>query len=61
MARRNPNGGYIISAGEVGAFTVCPTSWDLLWNNKSKSLKDRAEDASTSRGELLHAEWSGFF
>lgn len=61
LARRNPKGGFIISAGEVGAFTVCPQSWHLLWNNRAKQQRGEDRSVSNSRGELLHAEWSGFF
>lgn len=62
MARRNPRGGYIIAAGEVAAFSVCPQSWDLLWNKRSKGSRPLVHDHSESvHGQLLHEEWSNFF
>ena len=29
MARKNSYGKYILSAGEIGSFTVCPEAWFL--------------------------------
>ena len=62
MARRNPQGGYIIAAGEVAAFSVCAQSWDLLWNKSSKrSLPLVHEHSESAQGQLLHEEWASFF
>ncbi len=58
MARPNPEGGYIIAAGEVGAFSVCPKSWHLLWNVRGE--KPSSSDSS-ALGQQLHSDWSGFF
>lgn len=58
MARRDENGHFIIAAGEVSAFSVCPQSWHLKWNKREKkptvSLKSEL-------GQRLHSEWSSFF
>ncbi len=58
MARPNPEGGYIIAAGEVGAFSVCPQSWHLLWNARDKKPQTSYNSAL---GQQLHSDWSGFF
>jgi len=54
MARLNQDGKYILSAGEVGIYTVCPESWRL------RVLKGyKGEEAeSVSLGSDLHKEWA---
>lgn len=54
MARKSPNGSYILSASEVGAYTVCPESWRL------RSV-ERIRSAGTDRmkeGRKLHDFWA---
>ena len=54
MARRTDSGKYIISAGEVGAYTVCPESWRLKYVERIKTQKtERA-----IKGSNLHKEWA---
>lgn len=54
MARRNRDGRYIISAGEVGVYTVCPEAWRLQY-----VLKKRVSDSEdVKKGRELHANWA---
>lgn len=57
MATIRPDGRHIISAGEVGAFSVCPLSWKLKWVDKESS---RVEP-SVELGKELHQSWSSVF
>lgn len=54
MARKNDYGRWIISAGEIGAYIVCPEAWRL------KSIAGvRAQKSPTSTvGRELHQEWA---
>ena len=54
MARKNEFGKYILSAGEVGAFTVCPEAWRLKMVEKVKGTRASSAD----EGLKLHAEWA---
>ena len=54
MARKSEYGRYILSAGEVGAFTVCPEAWKLKMVDKVTG----AHSASSDEGRKLHAEWA---
>ncbi len=58
MARPNPEGGYIIAAGEVGAFSVCPKSWHLLWHAR---VDKKTTSDNSALGQKLHSDWSGLF
>lgn len=58
MARPNPEGGYIIAAGEVGAFSVCPQAWYLSYNTKKREQNPNAQSAL---GQALHQDWSRVF
>jgi CRISPR-associated protein Cas4 len=58
VARPNPRGGFIIAAGEVGAYTVCPQSWHLEWNDRGSAPPEKANSAL---GQRLHTDWSRFF
>lgn len=54
MARQNKDGKFVISAGEVGQFAVCPESWRLR-------MVEKVDEESTKRmsdGERLHYLWS---
>ncbi len=58
MARVNPDGGFIIAAGEVSAFSVCPKAWHLVWHGVRK--RDSG-DPNSLLGQRLHKDWSSFF
>lgn len=54
MAKRGSNGRYILSAGEVSAYIVCPESWRL-------KVVERTAAAQSRRSELgreLHQDWA---
>jgi hypothetical protein len=54
MARKTDYGKFIISAGEIGAYTVCPEAWRLGTVQKVKSsLPKSAKD-----GKTLHEDWA---
>ncbi len=57
MARKNIDGRFILSAGEIGAYTVCPEAWRLKALERAKSI--HAE--SVVAGNKLHAEWAKKF
>lgn len=57
MATRGPEGQHIISAGEVGAFSVCPLSWKLKWIDR----EDTKMESSVELGKQLHKSWSTLF
>ena len=54
MARKSETGKFIISAGEVGAYTVCPEAWRLKSVAKAQFVKNEQVDL----GRQLHAEWA---
>jgi len=58
MASKTENGRFIIAAGEVGAFSVCPMAWKLKWIDKAKGV---SEGNSTGLGQQLHSDWSRAF
>ncbi len=58
MARRNPDGTYTIAAGEVSAFSVCPQSWHLKWNQRQPGASLTSQSAL---GQRLHRDWAQFF
>ena len=58
MARANPEGGYIIAAGEVSAFSVCPKAWHLAWHVASRR---ESGNPNSALGQRLHRDWSTFF
>ena len=54
MARKNTYGKYILSAGEIGSYVVCPEAWRL-----SKVSQVRPIHTETvEQGNQLHKEWS---
>ena len=55
MARKNEYGKYILSAGEIGAYTVCPEAWRL--NNVVKVTTQKSLER-IERGNALHQEWA---
>lgn len=54
MARKSNYNRYILSAGEIGAYTVCPESWRLSAIEKVKT----SHDQSSTRGIELHKSWA---
>lgn len=55
MARKNEYGKYILSAGEIGAFTVCPEAWRL---GNVKKVQAKASRERIQRGNEMHKEWA---
>jgi hypothetical protein len=60
MARRNDYGKYILSAGEIGAYTVCPEAWRLavVERVKTASANDEKQQQRVQKGNELHREWA---
>lgn len=54
MARKNEYGHYILSAGEIASYSVCPQSWKLNYIDETKSLYT----PSIQEGNKLHKEWT---
>lgn len=54
MARKTPYGKFIISAGEVGAYTVCPEAWRL----RTIERVSHPAAANVEAGEQLHRQWA---
>lgn len=57
MQKSTLTGKFIISAGEVGAYSVCPEAWRLRMVEKVRS----AEFKEVSEGKRLHREWASNF
>ena len=57
MARKDEYGRIILSAGEIGAFTVCPESWRL---KAVKRIKAKAQP-NAGTGKELHSQWAQSF
>jgi uncharacterized ion transporter superfamily protein YfcC len=47
---------YIIAAGEVGSYTVCPESWRLQYVKKAQKVNTLKEQSK--QGKVLHKRWS---
>lgn len=54
MARKTEYGKFIISAGEIGAYSVCPEAWRLSMVERVKAIKD----TTTEKGASLHKAWA---
>jgi hypothetical protein len=54
MPRVNKDGKHILSAGEIGIYTICPESWRL---RVIKGLR-RTESHEIDLGNQLHQEWA---
>ena len=54
MVRKTEYGTFIISAGEVGAYTVCPEAWRLKTVERVEVIKTE----SIHRGRELHRQWA---
>jgi hypothetical protein len=57
MARKNSLGRYVLSAGEIGSYTVCPEAWRLRMVSRVKSL----DAESKHRGADLHRAWAKLY
>ena len=57
MPRKNEYGKFIIPAGEVGSYTLCPESWRLSAVEKKIAKKEK----SAKTGEKLHKTWAKTF
>ena len=55
MARKNKYGQFIISAAEVGTYTVCPESWRL---RVIEGLENSEDCQSVEKGNALHNQWA---
>lgn len=58
MPQLSPNGKYILSAGEIASYTVCPEAWRLV-----SVVKIRPVGAKESEelGQELHQEWAALY
>lgn len=54
MARKNRAGKFVIAAGEVGQYAVCPEAWRL----KVVEQVSAFQSDSSVEGERLHSQWS---
>lgn len=54
MPRKNRDGKYILSASEIGSYTVCPESWRL----RSVVRVNAKEDNRVEKGQMKHQEWT---
>lgn len=54
MPRKSSHGKYILSAGEIGAYCVCPEAWRLAALEKASRLRPY----SVALGRKLHIEWA---
>jgi hypothetical protein len=54
MARKNKDGRYILAAGEVAHFIVCPEAWRLSVVEKNRG----SSDPSHQSGRELHTKWA---
>lgn len=59
MARKNEYGRFTLSAGEIGAYTVCPEAWRLSNIEKVKVDQSRVDQhIRVQKGNELHKEWA---
>lgn len=57
MARKTELGTYILSAGEIGAYTVCPEAWRLSTVERVKSQ----QSGNVEKGHELHRQWASTY
>ena len=53
MARKTIYGKYILSAGEIASYTVCPEAWRLNLQPDVTPIRTKSVD----EGHRLHEEW----
>ena len=59
MARQTEYGKFILSAGEIGAYTVCPEAWRLANIERVKADNGVADHQDrVQKGNKLHKEWA---
>jgi len=54
MARKTDYGKFILSAGEIGAYTVCPEAWRLRVVEQVRTQREE----SSKKGHDKHVEWA---
>ena len=54
MPRKSKNGTFILAAGEIAHYTVCPEAWRL----SAIENKDKLSDPSHQVGKELHKVWA---
>lgn len=54
MAKKTEFGKFILSAGEIGAYTVCPEAWRLTAIEKVDTLKSE----NVVLGIDMHKRWA---
>jgi len=54
MPRISETGQFILAAGEVGEFTVCPESWRLRQLSNAQKMRH----PNVKRGHELHRQWA---
>lgn len=57
MAKKTNYGRYILSAGEIGSYTVCPEAWRL----KTIAGAKRAQLGTEAAGKELHQAWASSY
>ena len=57
MARLTTSGRHILSASEIGSYTVCPESWRLKEIERVK-LRNSERFA---QGEMMHEQWASTY
>ena len=58
MTRRSSDGSFIISAGEVGSYSVCPEAWRL---QAIQGVRPSSSDGLSAQGTKLHDDWAASF
>lgn len=56
MARKNEFGKFIIAAGEVGQYSVCPEAWRL--KVVERIVRNNEAPPSIQTGNTLHENWA---
>ena len=55
MPRKNRDGKFILSAGEIGSYTLCPEAWRLA-NLERRTSGPRSDESKM--GNKLHDVWA---
>lgn len=63
MPRLTKNGDYILTAGEIAAYVVCPESWRLGYFDAANKVRSQLIVPEKIRsqmreGEQLHSKWA---
>lgn len=54
MPRKNSHGKFILAAGEIAHFTVCPEAWRLSALERNEAIAHPSHEA----GRELHKSWA---